>query len=89
MPTTTFNINMTDKNYREFLELLLELDQANLDFINGKDGSKIDSLKLSKYKEEIEKLQDLINSFDFMGFQTPNKKLISHAVPSLINSMFK
>lgn len=61
-----------EKNLKEFLGFLLEITQQNIDFSEGKRPKKLPDLYL-KYKKEIEKVQDTINSFDFVI-----EKIIEH-----------
>jgi hypothetical protein len=57
-------IMTTNKNLKEFLEKAVELCQTNIDFLNGK---QIENFKISdKYFDELQKLQELINSFSFV-----------------------
>ncbi|HLT41233.1 MAG TPA: hypothetical protein VKZ95_00895 [Sphingobacteriaceae bacterium] len=52
-----------NKSFIEFLQVLTNLNQANLDFIKNITPKKV--LGLEKYKNELGKVQDLINSFEF------------------------
>lgn len=54
------------KNIKEFLELLNRLTIANIDFLDGKQPYRIE---LGKYSIEINKIKDVINSFDFIKHQ--------------------
>ena len=51
------------KNLREFLVLLNRLNKANIAYLDGKEPSIILG---GKYNEEFKKIQELINSFDFV-----------------------
>jgi hypothetical protein len=55
-----------NKSLKEFLELLHVLTLANIDFLEGKQPY---SIELGKYCIEITKIQDVINSFDFVKNQ--------------------
>lgn len=53
-----------NKNLKEFIEKSIELHKANIDFLNG---SEVKNFEIShKYFDELVKLQELINSFDFV-----------------------
>ena len=51
------------KNLREFLVLLNRLNRANIAFLDGKQPQ---ILLGSKYDVELQRVQDLINSFEFI-----------------------
>lgn len=50
------------KTLKEFLENLNTLNQANIDYLNGKNSNIILN---TQYEEEYKAIQDLINSFNF------------------------
>lgn len=50
-------------NLREFLVLLNRLNRANIAFLDGKQPN---ILLGSKYDIELKKIQDLINTFEFI-----------------------
>ncbi len=52
-----------DKEMIEFLKCLIELNQNNIYFILKQPTQEIRNWK--KYKEELQKVGDLINSFDW------------------------
>ncbi len=52
-----------DKEMIEFLKGLIELNQNNIYFILKQPTQEIRNWK--KYKEELQKVGDLINSFDW------------------------
>lgn len=52
------------KDLVEFLDILIRLTKDNIDFIRHKEIKY--PTKLGKYKEELEKIQELINSFNFV-----------------------
>lgn len=51
-----------DKDFVEFLELLLEMIKKNIEFIKLKKTSDTPGLYW-KYEKEMNQIQDLINSF--------------------------
>lgn len=55
------------KTLREFLTLLNRLNRANIAFLDGKQPQ---ILLGSKYDKELEKVQDLINTFEFIKEST-------------------
>lgn len=64
--------NTTEKSFTEFMKLLLEITEQNLRFSQGKHAQT--PKNLSKYKEEMLKISECINSFDFVA----NKNLCSN-----------
>lgn len=52
------------KNLLNFLEKLQEVTQANIDFL--KHDKKF-LFKFEEYEDELLQVQDLINTFDFVG----------------------
>lgn len=58
-------IKKKEKNLLGFLKVLLGVTQGNINYILNKIPDK--TLELEKYKKEIEIIQDLINSFDFVN----------------------
>lgn len=74
-----------EKNIKEFLELLIQLTQANIDFFSGK---KCENIDLSKYSNEFERIQILINSFDFCSDPPINNALLTHPMPKEIKEIF-
>ncbi len=53
-----------NKTYKEFLEEIIKITQANLNFLNKKP---VNYTLNSKYISEIQQFQELINSFKFIG----------------------
>jgi hypothetical protein len=52
-----------EKNLVEFLKILIDLTQDNIDFIKGKQIFL--PAMIGKYENELRQIRDLINSFDF------------------------
>lgn len=55
---------MSEKNLVEFLEALIKVHDANIEFIACIPYTEF--VFPEKYRNEIEAIQDLINSFDFI-----------------------
>lgn len=56
--------NTTKKTLKQFLEILLKVTEENLIFLQkGEANQVIDSMK---YLNELAKIQEVINSFDFI-----------------------
>ncbi len=53
------------KEFTEFLKLIIEMCQANIDFLVVQEQQNIPEL-FWKYSKEICEIQDLINSFEWM-----------------------
>ena len=53
-----------EKNLVEFLKILIDLTQDNIDFIKGKQIFL--PAMIGKYENELRQIRDLINSFDFV-----------------------
>lgn len=63
-----------------FLEVLQKVNQENLDFMNGLEAN----IKVGdEYRKEMEKIRDLINSFDFVKKKPFDKTLLSTPVHSI------
>lgn len=74
-----------EKNFEEFLEVLRDLTQSNLDFLKGK---KMDYQLKSKYLDEIRQIEELINNFQFVKNAVYEKKLLEHPIPQEIKKYF-
>lgn len=60
-----------EKTLKEFLYCLISLSQSNIEFI--KNGTTLQPPQ-NKYQEELSKIQNLINSFDFVKNDMKNEK---------------
>ena len=58
------------KTLKEFLVILNRLNKANIAFLCGKEPRLL--LLGNKYDHEIEQIQNLINSFDFVKENNEN-----------------
>ena len=74
-----------EKNIKEFLQVLIDLTQANLDFLNG---IKINHKLKSKYIDEIKQIQDVINNFKFVKNVVHEEILLDHPIPKQIIDYF-
>jgi hypothetical protein len=77
---------MYDKSLLEFLRSLRDLTDANIRFLEAQD---VQFVLGEEYREELLKIQDLINSFSFVGPQPINKSLLEYPMPESIKEMFK
>jgi hypothetical protein len=68
---TKRELKKMNKSLIDFLNVLLRATEENIKFLCGTETFEI--FEIEKYKEEICKIQDLINSFKF----DENKKLVS------------
>lgn len=73
------------KSYLEFIEILHKLNKANIDYAKGKEVNIILS---RKYNKELEAVQNLINSFEFVKNPILCKKLLTHPAPEIIRKIF-
>jgi hypothetical protein len=55
-----------NKDLKEFLEVLIDMNQSNIDFIKNPNLTIYPPKLFQKYVEEIKQIQDLINTFDFV-----------------------
>ncbi len=65
---------MEEKSLLEFIKALDQLNGANLHYLTGRDASWYELNE--KYREELEQVMDLINSFEFVRNQPPMSNLI-------------
>ncbi len=74
-----------EKSLRELLQVLNKLNQANIDYIYGKQAN---ILLEDKYEKEIKQIKDLINTFDFIGPKPIDKILLTNPIPTYVKEMF-
>lgn len=75
----------TQRSLKGFLKTLQKLNRANINHIDGKE---VNIILGDKYDKELKQIQDLINSFDFVGPQPINKVFLEHPIPPFIKALF-
>lgn len=56
---------MEKKTFKEFLGILRELTDLNIEYLSGNDLVLRRRVNFSKYANEMERVQELISSFEF------------------------